>query len=229
MRNAEKFKERMGIGLRKFFEKYEPSMNKLIDDLDSDGLLVKDFSKETIGRLTNLIKSCNWSLELSADLYRIFDSDSEKRKEKIEYLKKAFEIDKEFKIAEHYFSTMPNSYISLMERLKIYLLVFIKWENLDMNRDKIYRLNTAIDKLLKSYPSNIYLEYFNSDLRNAFAHYTFYFGENSSIFVCKYVHDQNPKKMLLPEFMKEIKNVNVLTEGFFVLLADKFNFTLENL
>lgn len=219
----------MGSGLRKFFEEYEQSINKLLDDLDSDGLLTKDFSKETIERLTSLIKSCNWSLELSANLFRIFDSDLDKRREKIENLKKAFEIDNETKIAEHYFSTMTNSYISLMEKLKIYFLFFIDWGKLGVNKEKIYSLKKAIEKLLKSYPSNDYLEYFNSELRNAFAHYTFYFGENSSIFFCKNVHDQNPKKMLLHELMMEVKNVNVLTEGFFVLLADKFNFPLESL
>ena len=46
----------MASGLKTFFETYEPSIKELIDNLDSDGLLLRSFSEEQVTRLQNLTK-----------------------------------------------------------------------------------------------------------------------------------------------------------------------------
>lgn len=40
--------------------------------------------------------------------------------------------------------------------------------------------------------------------------------------LCSETFDKNPKEMLLVNLMKEINELNVLTEGFYMSLADKF-------
>jgi len=213
----------MKIGLRNFFEDYEPSMNDLINNLESDGLLLKKFSEEQVTRLQNLTKSCNMGLKLSNDFYSIIDLDEVKRKENINYLKKAFRTEDEIRIGEHCLSTLTNSYLTILEKLKIYFLFFIDWSKLNKKHKDIYGLNGAIKELFKKYPENLYLNYFNAGTRNSFTHYTFFFGEKSKIILCSEIFDKNPKVMSLFELMKEIQELAVLTEGFYILLKDKFN------
>jgi len=113
MTSTEVYKSKMSKGLRDFFEKYESSMKELIDNLDSDGLLLRNFNEEKVIRLINLAKSCNMSLKLSNDFNSIVDLDEVKRKENLAYLKKAFRTEDEIRIGEHCLSSLVNSYTTI--------------------------------------------------------------------------------------------------------------------
>ena len=81
---------------------------------------------------------------------------------------------------------------------------------------------TAIKALEKKYPTNKYLNYFDSGLRNSIAHYTFFWEPGGKIRLCSEIFDKNPNEISLVELMKEIYELNVLTEGFFIMLRDKY-------
>lgn len=223
MGSVDVYKSTMPKGLRTFFETYETSMKELIDNLDSDGVLLKKFDEEQVKRLINLTKSCNMSLKLSNDFCSIVDLDEVKRKENLAYLKKAFRTKDEIRIGEHCLSALTSSYLTILEKLKIYFLFFIDWSKLNKERKNIYGIGTAITLLIKKYPNNKYLTYFNAKTRNSFAHYTFFFGAGSKIYLCSEIFDENPIEMSLFELMKEIQELGVLIEGFYILLKDKFN------
>ena len=223
MASVDVYKSTMPLGLRTFFETYETSMNELIDNLDSDGLLLKKFNEEQAERLINLTKSCNMALKLSNDFCSVVDLDEVKRKENLVYLKKAFRTEDEIRIGEHCLSALTNSYLTILEKLKIYFLFFIDWGKLTKKHKEIHGIGTAINTLIEKYPNNKYLTYFNAKTRNSFAHYTFFFGMESKIYLCSGVFDNDPKEMSLFELMKETQELGVLTEGFYILLKDKFN------
>ena len=213
----------MPIGLRAFFETYESSIKELIDNLDSEGILLRKFDEKQVMRLINLTKSCNMALKLSNDFNSIVDLDEVKRKENLTYLKKAFRTEDEIRMGEHCLSVLVNSYLTILEKLKIYFLFFIDWNKLNKTHKDIHGIGAALSKLREKYPQSKYLTYFNSGSRNSFAHYTFFFGAGSKIYLCSELFDNNPKEMSLFELMKEIQELGVLTEGFYILLKDKFN------
>lgn len=223
MASIDVYKSVMPKGLKAFFETYENSTKELIDNLDSDGLLLREFTKEQVTRLINLTRSCNMASKLSNDFYSIVDLDEVKRKENINYLKKAFRTEDEIRIGEHCLSTLTNSYLTILEKLKIYLLFFIDWSKIGKEHKGIYGIGGAIKPLIKKYPDNKYLTYFNTETRNSFAHFTFFFGEGSKVNLCSEIFDKNPKELSLFELIKEIQELAVLTEGFYILLKDKFN------
>jgi len=229
MTSIEVYKSAMPKGLRTFFETYENSIKELIDNLDSDGLLLKKFNEEQVTRLINLTKSCNMSLKLANDFSSIVDLDEIKRKENLTNLKKAFRTENEIRMGEHCLSSLVNSYITILEKLKIYFLFFIDWSKLNKKHKDIYGINGAIKILLKKYPKNSYLNYFNAETRNSFTHYTFFFGIGSKINLCSEMFDEDPIEMPLFELMKETQELAVLTEGFYILLKDKFNLPEINL
>jgi len=222
MTSIENYKSAMASGLRKFFEGYEDSIKELVNNLDSDDLLLKKFSEEQVIRLQNLTKSCNMSLKLSNDFHSLFDLNEEIRKEKIMHIKKAFNTDNEKRIAEHFGSILTNTYLVFLERLKIYFLFFIDWDKLGKKHKDIYGIGTALNLLIKKYPQNKYLAYFDSGARNSFAHYNFFWEIGGKIKLCSHMFDKKPKEISLVDIMKGIQELNVLTEGFYMALADKF-------
>jgi hypothetical protein len=222
MTSIENLKSGMGSGLRNFFENYEDSINELIDNLDSDGLLLRNFSVDQINRLQNLTRSCNMALRLANDLNSVIDLNKTKRIEKIEHLKKAFNTRDKNRIGEHVEASLVHAYLAFLERLRIYLLFFINWEKLGKKHKDIQGIGNAISILRQKYPTNKYLNYFNSGARNSLAHYTFFWTTGGKIMLCSDILDKNPKEMPLLNLMKEINELNVLTEGFYMSLADKF-------
>jgi len=229
MTSVEIYKSQMSKGLKDFFERYESSIKELIDNLDSEELLLKKFNEEKVARLINLSKSCNISLKLSNDFNSIVDLDEAKRKENLSNLKKAFRTEDEIRIGEHCLFALVNSYITILEKLKIYFLFFIDWGKLNKKHKDIYGLGVIIKELLNKYPENLYLKYFNAGTRNSFTHYTFFFGEKSKIILCSEMFDENPTEMPLDKLMKEVQNLAVLTEGFYLSIKDKFNMPEINL
>lgn len=222
MGSVDNYKSGMGLGLRAFFEKYEPSIKKLIDDLDSDGFLLKKFSGEQVTRLQNLTKSSNMALKLSNDFESLF-ADGGKESEKIESIKKVFNTEDENRIAEHFGAILTNTYLTLLERLKLFLLFFVDWNKLGKKHRDIHGVGSALKVLKEKYKQNKYLDYFDSGTRNSFAHYTFFWESGGKIKLCSEIFDTTPKEISLIDLMKEIKELNVLTEGFYMLLSDKFN------
>ena len=222
MTSIEVFKSTMAKGLKVFFEEYESSIKELIDKLDSDKLLLRSFNEEQVNRLMQLTRSCNMSLSLSSDLYSIVSLDETKRKENIDNLKKAFRTSDQVRIGEHVLSALVNAYIANLEKLKIYFLFFIDWNKLGKKHKDIYGISSALRELIKKYPDNKYLNYFNKDARNSFAHFSFFFGVGSKVYLCSDIFDKSPKEMNLDQLMKEIWNLNTLTEGFYLMVRDKY-------
>lgn len=226
MASIDVYKSAMAGGLRKFFETYEPSMKELIDKLDSDGLLLRKFTEEQVTRLQELTNSSNMALKLSNDFGSIFDpKDATKTKEKLSYLNKAFNKNDDFRMGEHYHSILVNTYTAFLERLKIYFLFFIDWHKTGKKHKDITGIGKALEILKQKYLSNKYLLYFDSGARNSLAHYTFFWkhGNGGKIILCSEIFDKSPKEMPLVDFMKEIIELGVLVEGFYILLKDKFN------
>lgn len=174
MTSTENFKSGMGSGLRNFFENYEDSINELINNLNSDGFLLRNFSEEQVTRLQNITKSCNMALKLSNDFSSLFNLNETIRKEKLDYIKKAFNTRDEQRIAEHFGAILVNTYPTFLEQLKIYFLFFIDWDKLGKRHKDIHGIGNAINILKQKYPTNKYLNYFDSGARNSFAHYTFF-------------------------------------------------------
>ena len=191
--------------------------------------MLKNFNEEKVARLINLSKSCNMSLKLSNDFNSIVVLDEVKRKENLTNLKKAFRTEDEIRLGEHILSALVNSYTTILEKLKIYFLFFIDWSKLNKKHKDIYGLNGAIKEILKKYPDNLYLDYFNAGTRNSFTHYTFFFEEKSKIILCSEMFDENPTEMPLHELMKEVQNLAVLTEGFYLSIKDKLGMPEINL
>ena len=229
MTNVEVYKSQMASGLKLFFEGYENSIKELVDNLDSDGLLSRNFTEKKVERLVNLAKSCNMSLKLSNDFNSIVVLDEVKRKENLTNLKKAFRTEDEIRMGEHCLYALVNAYTTILEKLKIYFLFFIDLDKLGKKHKKIYGLGGAIKELLKKYPDNSYLKYFNAETRNAFTHYTFFFGIESKIYLCSEMFDENPEEMPLDELMMEAPNLAVLTEGFYLSVKDKLGIPEINL
>lgn len=232
MSSVEVYKTTMGTGLKKFFESYEPSMNDLINQLDRDGLLLRNFSGEQVTRLQELMGSSNMALKLFKDFGQIFKPENKQEtNEKLEYLKKAFETEDLFRIGEHYHSILVNTYIAFLERLKIYFLFFIDWTSLGKRHRDIHGINTTVNFLKQRYPNNSYLDYFESGTRNSLTHYTFSWehGNGGKIKLYSEIFDNTPNEVALVKFMMEINELQVLTEGFYILLRDKFNLPELNL
>jgi len=222
MNSTDIYKSTMAKGLRNFFEGYEPSIKELIGHLDSDGLLLRNFSEQQVTRLQNLTKSCNMALKLATDFNSVIDLDETKRIEKIEYLKKAFNTGDKNRIGYHVEVSLVHAYLALLEKLKIYFLFFIDWSKLGKKHKTLHGIGTATDCLIKKYPDNAYLSYFDSDIRNSFAHYTFFLENGGKIKLCSEIFDEFPKEITLADLMKEIYNLNVLTEGFYIMVRDKY-------
>jgi len=222
MTSVENYKSVMDWGLKNFFENYEGSIKELIDNLDSDGILLKNFSKEQVTRLQNITRSCNMALELSSDFKSLFSLDKQIRDERLKLIMKAFNTEDEKRIAEHFGSILVTTYLTFLERLKIYFLFFIDWSKLGKRHKDIHGIGDALKELKQKYPQNKFLYYFDSGARNSFAHYTFFWTAGSKIMLCSEMFDLNPKEMPLVNLMKEIWELNVLTEGFYILLANKF-------
>lgn len=232
MSSVEIYKNSMGNGLKNFFESYEYSMIDLIEKLDKDELLKKSFSEEQVNRLQKLMISSNMALKLKFDFCSIFNPQNQQETEKkLKLLREAFGTKSDYRIGEHCHSILVNTYIAFLERLKIYFLFFIDWNKLGKTNKKIYGIATAVNVLKLKYPGNKYLDYFDSGTRNSLAHYTFFWehGDGGKINLCSEIFDINPKRISLVEFMMEINELQVLTEGFYILLRDKFNFPEINL
>ena len=101
-------------------------------------------------------------------------------------------------------------------------IFFIDWNKLRKEPKDIHGIGGALKELIKEYPDNKYLNYFNKDARNSFAHFTFFFGVGSKIYLCKDIFDKSPKEMNLYQLMKEIWNLNTLTEGFYLMVRDNY-------
>ena len=198
MGSIENYKLNMGSGLRAFFEGYEPAIKELIDNLDSDGILLRKFSEEQVIRLQNLTNSSNMALKLSNDFGSIFNPKNKNdTKEKLSYLKIAFNNENDFRIGEHYHSILTNTYIALLERLKMYFLFFIDWNNLGKEPKDIRGIGNALEVLKQKYPLNKYLLYFNTGTRNSLAHYTFFWkhGNGGKIKLCSEMFDENTEEI----------------------------------
>ncbi len=231
MTSIEIYKAGLGLNLKRFFEKYESSMKELIDNLDSDGFLLKSFSEKQIDRLQILINNSNMALKLKKDFYSILDPNNEDMtKKKLSLLREVFNAD-DYRIGQHMHVILTNTYIAFLERLKIFFLVFIDWDKLGKPHKKIFGLGHAVNFLSSKYDSNKYLNYFSIDLRNALTHYTFSWkhGDGGKLYLYSEIFDENPKEMSLVEFMRELNEVNVLTEGFYMMLRDKYGLPVINL
>ena len=210
----------MGNGLKIFFERYEPSINQLISDLDSKGFLEKtSFTKEDVDRLTDIVITSNGALSLINDFNRIITINKERTEENLKKLKEAGWNTESNRFALQYGVVLSLTYHTFLERLKNEFISFIDFQSMGRDPAEMFGVGSFLGELKKHCPNNDFLNYFDSGIRNSIAHFTF-FWKKGEIYFCKNLFDRNPTKQTLVEFMKEVKNVNVLVEGFHLAYRD---------
>ena len=83
-------------------------------------------------------------------------------------------------------------------------------------------LGNILRCLKREFPDNDFLEILNTSIRNSITHYTYFF-ENEKLFLCRSYFDNSPERILLRDFMKEKKQLSILTESFLFSYLDKFS------
>lgn len=223
MTSLEVYKSRLSKGLLDFFEKYEASLKELINKLESDNLLLKNFSDAQVTRLMKIEDSCNGPFKLANDLNGIFNLDRNKMKERLAHAKRAFDTDNDVRVAQHLYAVLPIAYHTTLEKLRIYLLFFIDWAKFNIKIENIKGVGEALNPLKLKYPDNKYLKYFDPKTRNAFGHYTFFWEPGGKLKLCKHLFDDNPDEIELAKLMMELSNLSSLINGFYLAYKDKFN------
>jgi hypothetical protein len=176
MTSIENYKSKMSLGLKTFFENYEPHIKRLIEELNSKKLLEKtSFKKEDIERLTDIFITSNAALGLINDFNRIITKNPVKTEENIKKLGEAgWKIDPRDRIGYQYYVILSLNYHFSLERLKNYFISFIDWNSIGKNPEIMHGIEPFLKELKIYSPNNDFLNYFDSGIRNSIAHFTFF-------------------------------------------------------
>ena len=79
----------------------------------------------------------------------------------------------------------------------------------------------SIKTMKKVCSDNDFLNFLDSKVRNAIAHFTFFYYKNF-IYFCNGIFDNDPIKMEMSEFMIESKQFNILALSYFHIYHDMF-------
>jgi len=72
------------------------------------------------------------------------------------------------------------------------------------------------------FQKNNFLNFLNSEKRNALAHFSFYY-ENYKVWLCvKGPFDPNPEPMELVDLKKESESLNVLSIAFYLIYVSRY-------
>ena len=113
----------------------------------------------------------------------------------------------------------------MSERLKMHFVTIVDFDALGLRNADSRPLGSLIDKLKKEFPGNKFIEYLNTQIRNAVTHYTYFFEPDTlnPIYLCKGYFDPTPIKMELADFIIESKKLNILTESLFIIYLDLYH------
>ncbi len=210
----------MGEGEKEFFEEYEESMKELISDLKSDGLLITNHTQEEINQIKKFIFTSNVVSHLYGNFNKTITTDSQTTQSNITKLKEiGWRTDT---LGSQYMAIMCHMFQVFAERLKLHLVTLIDFDSLGLNNADKEHLGKAIYKLKSKYGGNKFVDYLDTKIRNAVAHYTYYFA-NGALHLCQGYFDPNPLTYQLSDFMKTTKQFNLIVEGFFIICIDDIN------
>lgn len=213
----EKFKEKLPDGEKKVVMDYEDSISDLLEDLDNRGVLKIVFTEWEVDRLQNLVTTSNAPIQLWNSFNNVFKGSSQEMKENVDKLAKVG-----FKTNPYHFLTvMCHSYQVTSERLKMHLVTIIDFDALGLKNPDSKPLGPLLHKLKQEFPKNKFIDYLDTNIRNAVTHYTYYFDQGQ-LHLCNGYFDPNPTTMSLAEFMMESKKLIDLTESLFIIYLDKY-------
>jgi len=219
MTRINKYKESLKSGEKKFLEEYEPSIKEFINNLEEDNLINHNYTQEQIIRLQKLMRSSNAAAHLFENFNKIITADKKQTKSNIKKLKEfGLRIDT---IADQYGTVMCHMYQVTMERLRLFIIILINISCLGIKNPGKQPIGKVIKKLRAKYPTNHFLQYLKTNIRNAIAHYSYFFEKNS-IALCNGYFDPNPTFITIEEFMKTSKKLSILTDTFMILFLDKY-------
>lgn len=220
MTSTGNYKARISPGLRRFFEKYEPSLKDLFSDLNDKGFLNKvSFMEGDVERLTDIATTSNGAVSIISDFNKVIVSDKTQTEANLKKMGEAGWSTDRDRIALQYGVVLALAYHAFLERLKNYFIVFIDWNSIGRDATKMHGVGSFLKELKKHSQNNDFLEYFDSGIRNSIAHFTF-FWKNGEIYFCKNLLDSSPSKLSLAEFMMEVQNVGALVEGVHLIFRD---------
>ncbi|MBW4257862.1 hypothetical protein KTG15_09190 [Methanobacterium sp. YSL] len=199
-----------------YIEQYEESIKDLLKDLINEDLLVVYLPPEKINRLAKLVKSSDAATELYNNISEIVTSDTAETKAKLNELNDlGLKLD-----GWQILAIMCHSYQVTTEKLKLYLFTIIDFEN--MGERNAYRksLGGLLYILKRNFQGNVFIQDLKTNIRNAVAHYSYYYVTDDKLYFCDGYYDPDPQGITLVEFMKESHELYLLTESFFCIYLD---------
>lgn len=216
MTKIESYKEQTGA--RDFIEEFESSISEFIEGCAEKGYLNIVFAEYQINRLVKLIESSNSAKKLYNNIVDIIDTDDDQIRLRINKLK-----DMGIFLDKGQFGTIIcHNYQVTAERLKLHLVTLIDFEEIGIEKAHKKPLGTLLKKLQYEFPENIFIMKLNTRIRNAVTHYSYYFEKEGRLCLCDGYFDPSPQKMNLNDFVKESKQLHILTESLFLIFQDKY-------
>jgi len=220
MARIDTYKDNLAQGEKTFLAEFESSIKEFITNLKTDNLLNQNFTKDNVSRIKKFVTSSNAAAHLEANANKIITLNQEETDKNIQKLKEmGLRIDT---IADQYGTIMCHMYQVTAERLKLHLVTLINFSLLNLPDAHKQPLGCIISKLKVKYPTNKFIQYLDTKIRNAVTHYTYYFG-NGKLNLCNGYFDSSPREMEIKDFMIESKRLNILTESFLIIFLDKHN------
>lgn len=215
----DEFKGTLSAGEKRFIEDYEIPINDFFEDLNNRHLLKTNITPDELKNIQRFVTTSNASLKLFNSFNKIFLVDSSTELES--NLNKLNEAGLELEL-DQYGSVLCHTYQVISEQLKLNMVNFVLFDSFGLNNAGKKPLGLIIQKLKDNCPQNKFIDYLNTEIRNAVTHYSYYF-ENGKLYLCNGFLDNNPKEMELHEFMTETKNMNLITTSFVHIFLDKYS------
>jgi len=219
MSRIAQFKDRLAQGDKTFFADYETPIKELFDGLEAKGLLNSNFDEPKVKRVMKLIRSSNSPVGLLKNLHKLVSLPEAERNQILSDLgAKGFKVEN---IPEQYLTVLCHMYQVTAERLKLHFVMLIDFSKLNLEDADKKPLGLILGKLKENFPTNNFVNFLSTKIRNPITHYSYYF-ENGKLYLCDGHFDQYPREVDLAEFMKESRKLNILTESFFLIYLDKY-------
>ena len=224
MSRIDEYKRDLEPREKTFLEEYEQAIHDLLNDINRTNNLKKknDLTQERVKRFDKLRASTNVANLLFNNANKIFAKDDANKIRA--NIKKLNELELGLNVDEkQYISILCHIYQVNSERLRLQLLTFIDFDSNPLKVKEPKTLGQLINELEKNYSYNKFVKYLTgkSKTRNAVAHYS-YFYEEGEINLCENYFTPSPKPMGLADFMRESKELNILTEAFYCIFSDKY-------
>lgn len=203
---------------RSFVLRYESSIRKFVDELKTDKNL-KFITPEQKTRVGYLFNASNTMVQIYTEGVRLFKSENYKERLR----NGGFDIDEQ-RLVQMWGVILCHMHQVVSEKLKLHLLLFVDFDKLITGKKKktspyVLPLGPLIGTLQKKYPNNDFVDYLNTNIRNAVAHYTYFF-DGDYLFLCNGWSDPEPMKISVQDFITRFGELNRLDDAFCMLVAD---------